>query len=39
MQFQYPKFKVKELVKDKFDPILEEEYQEETAMKVFKASI
>ena len=39
MQFQYPKFKVRELVKDKFDPILEEEYQEETALKVFKASI
>jgi hypothetical protein len=39
MQFQYPKFKVRELVKDKFDPILEEKYQEETAMKVFKASI
>jgi catalase len=39
MQFQYPKFKVRELVKDKFDPILKEEYQEETAMKVFKASI
>jgi hypothetical protein len=39
MQFQYPKFKVRELVNDKFDPILKEEYQEETAMKVFKASI
>ena len=39
MQFQYPKFKVRELVKDKFEPILKEEYQEETAMKVFKASI
>ena len=39
MQFQYPKFKVRELVKDKFDPILKEKYQEETALKVFKASI
>ena len=39
MQFQYPKFKVRELVKDKFDPILKEEYQEETAIKIFKASI
>jgi len=39
MQFQYPKFKIRELVKDKFDPILEEEYQEETAIKVFRASI
>ena len=39
MQYQYPNFKVKELVKEKFDPILEEEYQEETAMKVFEASI
>jgi hypothetical protein len=39
MQFQYPKFKVRELVNDKFDPILKEEYQEETAMKIFKASI
>jgi len=39
MQFQYPKFKVRELIKDRFDPILKEEYQEETAIKVFKASI
>ena len=39
MQFQYPKFKVRELVKDKFDPILEEEYQEETARKFFNVSI
>ena len=39
MKFQDPKFKVEELVKDKFDPILEKEYQEETAMRVFKASI
>ena len=39
MQFQYPKFKVRELVKDRFDPILKEEYQEGTAIKVFKASI
>ena len=39
MQFQYPKFKVRELVKDRFDPILKEEYQEGTAIKVFKVSI
>ena len=39
MRFQDPKFKVKELVKDKFDPILREEYQEETARKFFKISI
>ncbi len=39
MKFQDSKFKVEELVKDKFDPILKEEYQEETAMKVFEASI
>ena len=39
MQFQYPKFKVGELVEDRFDPILKEEYQEGTAIKVFKASI
>ena len=39
MQFQYPKFKVGELVKDRFDPILKEEYKEGTAIKVFKASI
>ena len=39
MQFQYPKFKVKELVKEKYDPILKEEYQEETARKFFKVSI
>ena len=39
MKFQDPKFKVRELVKDKFDPILEEEYQEETARKFFKVSI
>ncbi len=39
MQFQYPNFKVGELVKDKFDPILKEEYQEETAKKFFKVSI
>jgi hypothetical protein len=39
MQFQYPKSKVRELVNDKFDPILKKEYQEETAMKIFKASI
>ena len=39
MKFQDPKFKVRELVKDKFDPILKEEYQEETAKKFFKVSI
>ena len=39
MRFQDPKFKVKELVKDKFDPILKEGYQEETARKFFKVSI
>ncbi len=39
MKFQDPKFKVRELVKDKFDPISEEEYQEETARKFFKVSI
>ncbi len=39
MRFQDPKFKVKELVKDKFDPILREEYQEETVRKFFKVSI
>ena len=39
MQFQYSKFKVRELVKDKFDPTLKEEYKEDTAMKIFKASI
>ena len=39
MSFQNPKLKLGELVKDKFDPILEEEYQEETAIKIFKASI
>ncbi len=39
MKFQDPKFKVRELVKDKFDPILKEEYQEETAKKFFEASI
>ncbi len=39
MRFQDPKFKVRELVKDKFDPILREEYQEETARKFFKVSI
>ena len=39
MQFQYSQFKVRELVKDRFDPILKEEYQEGTAIKVFKASI
>jgi hypothetical protein len=39
MSFQNPKLKVRELVKDKFDPILKEEYQEETAKKFFEASI
>ena len=39
MKFQDPKFKVEELVKDKFDPILKEEYQEETAKKFFNVSI
>ena len=39
MRFQDPKFKVKELVKDKFDPILKEGYQEETVRKFFKVSI
>jgi len=39
MKFQDPKLRVKELVKDKFDPILKEGYQEETARKFFKVSI
>ncbi len=39
MSFQDPRLKVGELVKDKFDPILKEEYQEETAKKLFKVSI
>ena len=39
MKFQDPKFKVRELVKDKFDPILKEEYQEEIARRLFNASI
>jgi len=39
MKFQDPKFKVRELVMDRFDPILKEEYQEETAKKFFKVSI
>ncbi len=39
MKVQDPKFKVRELVMDKFDPILKEEYQEETARKLFKVSI
>jgi hypothetical protein len=39
MSLQIPKFKVKELVEDKFDPVLKEEYQEETAKKLFKVSI
>ncbi len=39
MKFQDSRFKVKELVKDKFDPILKEVYQEETAKKFFNVSI
>ena len=39
MKFQDSRLKVGELVKDKFDPILKEEYQEETARKFFKVSI
>ncbi len=39
MSFQNSKLKVRELVKDKFDPILKEEYQEETAKKFFEVSI
>ena len=39
MSFQNPKLKLGELVKDKFDPILKEVYQEETARKLFNASI
>jgi hypothetical protein len=39
MNHQIPKSKIKELVQDKLDPILKEEYQEETAMKLFKVSI
>ncbi len=39
MSFQIHKFKVKELVEDKFDPVLKEEYQEETAKRLFKVSI
>ena len=39
MKFQDPKLRIKELVKDKFDPILKEGYQEETARKFFKVSI
>ncbi len=39
MSFQNPKLKLGELVKDKFDPILKEEYQEETAKKFFNVSI
>ncbi len=39
MKFQDLKFKVRELVKDTFDPILKEEYQEETARKLFNVSI
>ena len=39
MSFQNPKLKLGELVKDKFDPILKEVYQEETARKLFNVSI
>ena len=39
MSFQNPKLKLGELVKDKFDPILKEVYQEETAKKFFNVSI
>ena len=39
MKFQDPKFKVRELVMDRFDPILKEVYQEETAKKLFNVSI
>ena len=39
MNFQNPKLKLGELVKDKFDPILKEVYQEETARKLFNVSI
>ena len=39
MSFQNPKLKLGELVKDKFDPILKEGYQEETAKKFFNVSI
>ena len=39
MSFQNPKLKLGELVKDKFDPILREVYQEETARKLFNVSI
>ena len=39
MNFQNPKLKLGELVKDKFDPILKEIYQEETARKLFNVSI
>ena len=39
MSFQNPKLKLGELVKDKFDPILKEVYQEETAKKFFSVSI
>ena len=39
MNFQNPKLKLGELVKDKFDSILKEVYQEETARKLFNVSI
>jgi hypothetical protein len=39
MNLQIPNFKARELIKDKFDPILKEGYQEETAKKLFEVSI
>jgi uncharacterized protein (DUF1499 family) len=39
MNLQIPNCQTKELVEDKFDPILREEYQEETAKKLFEVSI
>ena len=39
MNNQVPKPKVTELVKDKFDSVLEEEYHVETAIKLFNVSI
>ncbi len=39
MSFQNPQLKLGELVKDKFDPIQKEVYQEETARKLFNVSI
>jgi hypothetical protein len=39
MNLQIPNCQMKKLVEDKFDPILKEEYQEETAKKLFQVSI